>query len=97
MTTYNVKTMPNGDVVETRTNPGVAPMVFINGVLQADNIRSAMRNEWESTRTWIPRRINQRWYWPGQVVYRHFTLSPGGGFWVYGDEFDVLKGGSAYE
>jgi hypothetical protein len=24
-------------------------------------------------------------------VYRYWCLAPGGGFWRYGDEFDILK------
>lgn len=39
----------------------------------------------------FPRRINSQWYWPGQTVYRRFMLSPGGGFWRYADEFDILS------
>ena len=34
MTTCTTRTLPNGDVMEIRTNPGAGPIVFINGVLQ---------------------------------------------------------------
>jgi len=46
--------------------------------------------KWDRHWTFIPRRINGRWYWC-EHVYRHWCLSPGGGFWRYGDEFDILK------
>lgn len=39
----------------------------------------------------LPKKINKRWYKPGDIVYRRFLLSPGGGYWKYGDEFDYLK------
>jgi hypothetical protein len=37
-----------------------------------------------------PRRINGRWYWR-EYVWRRYVLSPGGGFWEYGDDFDMLR------
>ena len=45
---------------------------------------------WEKHWTIIPRYINGRWYCR-EHVWRRFVLSPGGGFWRYGDIFDVLK------
>jgi hypothetical protein len=49
-------------------------------------------NPWKPYRLkFFPRTINGRRYWPGDTVYRRWSLSPGGGFWVYGDEFDYLK------
>jgi hypothetical protein len=45
---------------------------------------------WQRWLAWYPKRINGRWYW-GSYVYRAYVLSPGGGFWRYGDEFDILK------
>lgn len=45
---------------------------------------------WHSHYTLLPRKINGRWYWL-TTVYRHFVLSPGGGFWRYGDSFDALR------
>jgi hypothetical protein len=46
--------------------------------------------QWERHWTIVPRRINGRWYCR-EYVYRYWCLSPGGGFWRYGDEFDILK------
>ena len=46
--------------------------------------------KWEKHWTIVPRTINGKSYWC-EYVYRKYVLSPGGGFWRYGDEFDVLK------
>ena len=40
----------------------------------------------------LPKRINGKWYKPGDWVYRRRANSPGGGFWVYGDDFDFMRG-----
>jgi hypothetical protein len=40
----------------------------------------------------LPKRINGRWYKPGAWVYRKFVVSPGGGYWKYGDDFDFMRG-----
>ena len=97
MTTYNVFNLPDGMTVEIRTNVGASPIVRVNGVIQSPaDAQSYMyllakRMKWQPTTLWIPRKINGRWYWPGASVYRRRSLSPGGGMWTYGDEFDVLK------
>lgn len=50
------------------------------------------KNPWEPYRLKIfPKQINERWYVPGDMVYRRFVPSPGGGYWQYGDDFDYLK------
>lgn len=46
--------------------------------------------KWEPFVSWIPRKIGKRWYWHSPI-YRKWQLSPGGGSWRYGTEFDVLK------
>ena len=96
MTTYNVFKTPTGDTVEIRTNVGASPLVYVNGVLQtplgAQNYMYLLKPRlWESVITWLPRKINGRWYWPGSRVYRYRRISPGGGLWIYGDEFDILR------
>ena len=49
-------------------------------------------NPWEPYRLKLfPKRINGVWYAPGSIVYRRFVLSPGGGFYEYGDDFDYLR------
>jgi len=45
---------------------------------------------WKKHYSFIPRKINGKWYWLS-YVYRYYTLSPGGGFWKYGDSFDALR------
>jgi hypothetical protein len=47
-------------------------------------------NPWEPWYAWRPKRVNNKWYWC-TWIYRRFVLSPGGGFYVYGDQFDYLK------
>lgn len=50
------------------------------------------KNPWEPYKLkLLPKKINERWYKPGDTVYRRFLHSPGGGYWQYGDEFDYLK------
>lgn len=41
----------------------------------------------------IPIRLNGRWYWKGDTVYRKEKMRwlTGSGTYIYGDEFDVLK------
>lgn len=96
MTTHKIFKTPTGDTVEIRTNVGATPRVFVNGAIQsADKADAYMyllnHQRWYPTTLWIPRKINGRWYWPGARVYRRYSLSPGGGMWTYGDEFDMLK------
>jgi len=38
-----------------------------------------------------PKRINGRWYWPGDTVYRSHRFGPGGVHYRYGDHFDALR------
>lgn len=49
-----------------------------------------MINKWRPKRVWLPKRIKGQWYWPGSIVYVRFILSPGGGYYTYGDIFDYL-------
>jgi hypothetical protein len=49
-----------------------------------------LQGGWEQHWTIFPRVINGRWYCR-EYVYRRWVSSPGGGFWQYGDEFDILK------
>lgn len=46
--------------------------------------------KWHRHYTIIPRRIGCKWYCC-EYVYRKWTNSPGGGFWRYGNEFDMLR------
>ena len=90
MTYVRTKTLPNGDIEEIRTNPGAPLRIFINGVQTSGPGMPLEPPPWREHYALIPRRINGRWYWL-TTVYRKFLLSPGGGFYRYGDIFDVLK------
>lgn len=48
-------------------------------------------SNWKPHTLWWPKRVKGKWYWPTERVYRKFVLSPGGGFYVYGDDFDALR------
>ena len=45
---------------------------------------------WELWYAWYPKRINGRWYFR-ETVYRRYQISPGKGYFVYADSFDLLK------
>jgi len=101
MTTTTVYNLADGSVVELKTNPGAAPIVFLNGVIQQPGTYSLSGTnvifdtpqktwQWQQHYAWLPKRINGKWYW-FTYVYRYWCLSPGGGFWRYGDDFDKLK------
>ena len=50
-------------------------------------------NPWEKYKLkLLPKRINGRWYKPGAWVYRKFVMTPGGGYYKYGDDFDYMRG-----
>ena len=52
-----------------------------------------VKNPWERYRLkLLPKRINGRWYKPGAWVYRKFVMTPGGGYYKYGDDFDYIRG-----
>ena len=40
----------------------------------------------------MPKRINGKWYKPGEWVYRKRVHGPGGATWIYGDHFDFMRG-----
>lgn len=59
----------------------------------AQTLRAELHGSpWQPVTVWRPRRINGRWYRPGERVYRRFLISPGGGYWQWGDVFDKLRG-----
>lgn len=62
---------------------------------QVDAMNKALSwGDWEPhTVGIIPKRINGRWYWRGDTVYRRQRMwaLTGGDQYKYGDEFDVLK------
>ena len=51
------------------------------------------KNPWEKYQLkLLPKRINGKWYRPGSWVYRRWVLTPGGGYYRYGDDFDFMRG-----
>jgi hypothetical protein len=51
------------------------------------------RNPWEKYQLkLLPKRINKKWYKPGEWIYRKWIMTPGGGYWKYGDDFDFMRG-----
>lgn len=51
------------------------------------------KNPWRKYRLKLfPKRINGRWYKPGEWVYRRRAYGPGGATWIYGDDFDFMRG-----
>lgn len=53
----------------------------------------APRNPWEKYQLkFFPKKINGKWYKPGSWVYRKFVMTPGGGYYKYGDDFDYMRG-----
>jgi hypothetical protein len=51
------------------------------------------KNPWQKYKLkLLPKCINGKWYKPGAWVYRRWILSPGGGYWKYGDDFDYMRG-----
>lgn len=95
MTTYHKLTLKNGDDIEIRTNVGTVPIISRNGVidptLKVTDFNFNYKDKWKPVTIWRPRKINGKWRWPGEKVFRKYHLSPGGGFYEYGDEFSVLK------
>ena len=71
--------------------------VFDNMEKVMEEVQMEYKPEWERHRLAWPRRINGRWYWPGQIVARKFCFSPGGGFYRYGDSFDLLRDRQQWE
>jgi hypothetical protein len=76
----------------------IAYKVAGNSIRHSGNYNHPSKTPWPNENPWkpyklkfFPRTINERRYWPGDIVYRRWVLSPGGGSWQYGDEFDYLK------
>lgn len=88
-----LETLPNGDIKETRTIPGAAPLVWINGVIQGPKPR--LQLTWSKWFAWYPVRLNGH-YVIFKTIYRraipktYVTIDD----WTryeYGTIFDVLN------
>jgi hypothetical protein len=47
-------------------------------------------SKWQPYYCKFPKKVGKKWFWRS-TIYRKFVLSPGGGFWKYGTEFDVMQ------
>lgn len=102
MTTHNSFILENGDEVQVMTNPGATPIVYLNGVMQnAGDYRFVNGRpffgddivKWQSWYAWHPVRVKGKWYWLTQVYRRRKgALFKRYDSWIYGDDFDALKG-----
>lgn len=102
MTTYTTTKLPNGDIVEVRTNVGATPLVFVNGILQTTDdakkyhkYATDTRLPWMEWFAWRPvKDIHGEWHW-WETVYRKIgnTYVDHDDFtWYhYGTLFDVLE------
>lgn len=101
MNSHTISKMPNGDTVNVMTIPGAPPVVFLNGVIQHPGSYSVsngtvffepppLHTKWYPWFAWHPVRLHGKWTWL-KTIYRQHLLSPGGGIYRYGDDFDVLK------
>ena len=89
--TVKVEHLPNGDVKQTVYVDVTLPeQIYINGVYQ-DIAVNYEWPAWQRFYTIIPRRINNKWY-TCRWVYRKWQLDSQGGYYIYGDTLDVLKG-----
>jgi len=57
----------------------------------AELLKPITWSEWKPHKIKFPKRINSKWYWPGDTIYRKQRIGPGGTAYKYGDQFDVLK------
>jgi hypothetical protein len=72
------KVAANGSSRRRSNNPGVAT-------------EGPKENPWKPWYAWRPKQVNGIWYWH-KWIYRRWVLSPGGGFYQYGDSFDYIRG-----
>ena len=93
MTYIRSTILPNGDVKEIRTNPGAAPRVYINGVLQPIATVDYVKPNWCKWFAWRPVRVNGHWTWL-KTVYRYktndYVTHDDWPRYEYGTLFDVL-------
>jgi hypothetical protein len=103
MTTHTRYQTTEGEVT-LMTNPGAAPIVFLNGVIQQPGTYSLSGTnvifdhlqelKWKPWFAWHPVRIKGKWYWLTQVYRRKTNTYVNYDDWAryeYGDDFDLLK------
>jgi len=105
MTTITTYTQQDGSTVELRTNPGCAPMVFLNGVIQNPDdyyvvghsviFEKHKKIYWKQWFAWRPVQVHGRWTW-FKTVYRYRTNDDyvhhdDWARYSYGNILDVLR------
>lgn len=106
MTTITSGTAPNGDHIEIRTNPGCAPLIFRNGVLQDEHDLMAAKGKlkkpalWEPWFAWHPVKIGDQRVWLKRIyrrvvpygTYANIMSGSSSIEYEYGTIFDVIRG-----
>jgi hypothetical protein len=82
---------PNKDFVEQMTKVFEEADKAFKSMEEKMNEVLSNEAKWQPHRSFMPRKVGKRWYMPGRLLFRKFVMSPGGGFYQYGTEFDVLK------
>lgn len=90
--TITVFKRPDGIEEQTTSFPDGSTIVYLNGVMQtpAEYTPVAQTPRWRRYYAWHPVRAGGHWCW-FTTVYRHWVISPAGGFWQYGTILDVLE------
>ena len=78
MTTHHILTKPNGDVFEVRTNPGARPLVYLNGVLQADKLYEVV---FDHNRNLSRVEKRKKLHWTKWFAWRPVTTVSGRRIW----------------
>ena len=102
MTKYESFILENGSEAMVMYAAGGPPIVYLNGVIQnpgdyrISNGRPFFSDDilrWQAWYAWHPVRIKGKWHWLKQVYRRRKgAMFKRYDSWIYGDDFDVLKG-----
>ena len=58
--------------------------------MTANRQKEKPKNPWEPYYAWRPIKVGRKIVWR-KWIFRRFVTSPGGGFYKYGTEFDVMR------
>ena len=102
MTKYETFILENGDEVTMMNTLGSPAIVYRNGIIQSLGDYRIVHGRpifsddvlrWQSWFAWHPVRIKDKWYWLKRVYRRRKgAMFKRYDTWIYGDDFDVLKG-----
>lgn len=102
MTTITTTTLPNGDIQEVRTNPGCAPIVYINGIIQPIATVDYQKSKWQKWFAWHRVKIKDDRVWLKQIyrrvvpasTYANLMSGSSAPVYEYGTIFDVIRDGN---